>query len=172
MFKKIKKNISVALSARRYRFYFLIFSIAFFILFGYLLGLEKLIGTDFLNNIVWELFLPNLFFIIVAGVLNGLLLTLTIFRINELQLNLGAGENKASIFSFGFASLFAACPFCAISIASVFGVSFVANFIAPYYLEFQLISILITLAALGWTSSKIGEECETCKIDYSKPKSN
>ena len=167
---KIFSNIRLVLSFKKYFALFIVFTVLFWALFGYLLGLDKLPLLDLellSNSIVWELFLPNLFFILFAGTLNALLLVMTIFRLKELRAVVFGKEAKAGLFGLGLTGVFAACPFCAISVASVFGVTFVSNFIAPFYLEFQLVSLAIVTASLWWTSQKIGEECETCKI---KPK--
>lgn len=164
---KIFSSVFLVLYSKKYFLIFLFFTALFWALFGYLLGLEKLPLLDFellSKSIVWELFLPNLAFILLAGALNALLLTMTIYRLKELQAKINGKETKTVFFGVGLTSIFAACPFCAISVASVFGVSFVANFIAPFYFEFQLISLAIVLVSLFWTLQKIGKECETCKV--------
>ncbi|MDO8624462.1 MAG: hypothetical protein Q7R47_00110 [Candidatus Diapherotrites archaeon] len=155
---KTIENIRLVLGYKNYSRFFILFSILFWILFGWLLGLSKLPLFDLnalQNSIVWELFLPNLLFILLAGALNALLLTMTIFRLKELQSKMTGKESKTGLLGVGLTSVFAACPFCAISIASVFGISFVANFIAPYYLEFQLTSLVVVLISLFWTAHKV-----------------
>ena len=168
---KTIENIRLVLGYRNYAFLFISVSILFWILFGFLLGLQKLPLLDWnllQQSVVWELFLPNLAFILLAGILNALLLTFTIFRLKELQSKLNPKESSTGFLGVGLTSVFAACPFCAISLASVFGVSFVTTFIAPYYLEFQFLSIFIVLASFYWTSSKLGQECIACQIQTQK----
>ena len=171
VFMKTFSNIRFVLSHKNYFFLLVLLAALFWILFGFLLGLEKLPWLDFnaLNNsVVWELFLPNLFFVLLAGALNALLLALTVFRLKELQSKISGKESKAGLLGVSLTTVFAACPFCAVSVASVFGVSVVASFIAPFYLEFQLFSLAIVLVSLHWTAQKIGEECKACKIEIKK----
>lgn len=164
---KTLSNIRFVLGFRNYFFLFLLLTVLFWILFGYLLGLENLPWLDwnaFSNSVVWELFLPNLVFVLIAGTLNALLLTLTVFRLKELQGKISGKESKSGLLGVGLTSVFAACPFCAVSVASVFGISFVANVIAPFYLEFQLLALAIVLVSLYWTAKKLGTECEACNV--------
>ncbi len=160
-------NIRFVLSHVNYRNFFLLASILFLALFGWLLGLSELPWLNWIelsNSVVWELFLPNLIFVVLAALMNGLLISLTVFRLRELQTKISGKEAHAGLMGMGLTSVFAACPFCAISVASVFGVSFVSNFIAPFYLWFQLFSLAIVIVALFWTSDKIGKECAACQI--------
>lgn len=156
----------MVLNRKKYLALFLFFSLFFWIVFGFLLGLEQLPWLDWpklQESVLWEVFLPNLFFILAAGLLNALLLSLTIFRLKELSPKLG-NETKAGALGLGLSTVFAACPFCAISLASVLGVSIVSSFIAPYYSAFQMLALLVVLVSLYWTSQQIGTECVQCQI--------
>ncbi len=112
--------------------------------------------------------MPNLLFILVAGLLNALLLCLTVFRLKELQARIAGKETPASVLGIGLTGVFAACPFCGVSVVSVFGFSFVSNVIAPYFAGFQLLALLIVLVAIYWTGNRIGTECLNCSISIRK----
>lgn len=168
---KVLSSIRTVLRHRNYLLLFLVCSLLFWILFGFLLGLNQLPWNDWnklQNSVVWTLFFPNLVFIFFAGLLNGLLLALTVFRLKELQIKTAGKEAPAGLLGIGLTGVFAACPFCGVSVASVFGVSLVSTFVAPYYVEFQLLALLIVLVSLYWTTSKIGEECKSCRTKLKK----
>ncbi|GEM_PF-4338579 len=166
-------SIRLVLGYKNYLGFFLLCTLVFWILFGWLLGLSKLPLFDWValqNSVVWELFLPNLLVILLAGALNALLLTLTVFRLKELQSKMSGAESKTGLLGVGLTGVFAACPFCAVSLASVFGVSFVSAFIAPYYLAFQAVALGVVLLSLHWTARQIGTECIACGIGFEETK--
>ncbi len=172
MVMKVLASIRTVLSHRNYLLLLLLGTVFFWILFAYLTGLDRLPWLDWdklQNAVLWEVFLPSLLFILVAGLLNSLLLCLTVFRLKELQARIAGKETPASVLGIGLTGIFAACPFCGVSVVSVFGFSFVSNVIAPYFAGFQLLALLIVLVALYWTSNKIGAECENCSIKSKKP---
>ena len=169
---KVLASIRTVLNHRNYLLLLLLGTVFFWILFGYLTGLDRLPWLDWnrlQNSVLWEVFLPSLLFILVAGLLNALLFSLTVFRLKELQSRIAGKETPTSLLGIGLTGIFAACPSCGISVVSVFGFSFVSNVIAPYFVGFQLLALLIVLVAIYWTGNKIGSECKTCRVSHSKP---
>lgn len=164
-------SIRLVLSHRNYLLLLLLGTVFFWVLFGYLVGLDRLPWLDWnklQNSVLWEVFLPSLLFILVTGLLNSLLLCLTVFRLKELQSRIAGKETPTSLLGIGLTGVFAACPFCGFSVVSVFGFSFVSNVIAPFFAGFQLLALLIVLVAIYWTGNKIGTECEACKVSHPK----
>ncbi|MDO8537596.1 MAG: hypothetical protein Q7S21_01805 [archaeon] len=159
------ENIKIVLSKKNYFLLFIISFIAFTLILSFFFELYKLPLHDFellKQIVVWEIFLQNIFFILLASFLNALISTISIFRLKNIAKN--SAKTSSSIASISISSILAACPLCAISVSTLLGASIVAAYIAPFYTEIRIASIVFSLLVLYYIARNLHEECEACRV--------
>ena len=107
----------------------------------------------------------NFLAVILVSVLSGVTITMVIYKLRHVG-KVKPRSGVVGLFGIFSGALAASCPACAITLASLLGLSGGLAVLPFHGLEFSLLALVLLTFSLFMISKSLVEECKECKINF------